>query len=64
MTRQTWEEERDARLLERILTTLEHNQRVLQEILARLPPPPQFKPSVGIVVVPTESAKPSKKQSK
>lgn len=59
MTRQTWEEERDARvlasterLLERILLTEERLLVLMAEVLRRLPPPPVFKPTVGIVVVP------------
>lgn len=54
MTRQTWEEERDAKLLARILEVLEYNRRVLEEILSRLPPPPTFRPTVGIIVIPKD----------
>ena len=49
MSRQTWEEERDAR-------RLEHIERLLEQVLARLPPPPRYLPTVGIVVVPTQAA--------
>ena len=59
MTRQTWEEQRDARSLERHERLLEHillmEERILvlmAEILRRLPPPPQYRPTVGIVVIP------------
>jgi hypothetical protein len=51
VTRQTWEEERDARYLARVLLLLEENQRVLLEILKRLPPPPVFRPTTGIAVI-------------
>jgi hypothetical protein len=51
MTRETWEEERDARILARVLHVLEENQRVLVEILRRLPPPPTFRPTTGIAVI-------------
>jgi hypothetical protein len=51
MTRLTWEEERDAKIIAKMLILLEENQRVLLEILKRLPPPPQFRPTAGIVVI-------------
>lgn len=51
MTRETWEEERDARLLARVLHLEEENQRLMLEILRRLPPPPTFKPTTGIAVI-------------
>jgi hypothetical protein len=51
MTRQTWEEERDARILAEVLILLKENQHVLLEILKRLPPPPQFRPTTGIAVI-------------
>jgi hypothetical protein len=51
VTRQTWEEERDALILERVLILLETNTQLLQEILKRMPTPPQFRPPVAIVVV-------------
>lgn len=58
MTRQTWEEERDARriesterLLERILFTEERLLVLMAEVLRRLPPPPTFRPTKAIVVI-------------
>jgi hypothetical protein len=44
MTRQTWEEERDAQILARILALLE-------EVIKRLPGPPQYKPTTAIVMI-------------
>jgi hypothetical protein len=51
VTRQTWEEERDAKILARVLLLLEANTAVLQEILKRMPAPPQFRPPVAIVMI-------------
>jgi hypothetical protein len=51
MTRLTWEEERDAKILARVLLLLEANTAVLQEILKRMPGPPQYQPTTAIVVV-------------
>jgi hypothetical protein len=48
MTRQTWEEERDARILARVLLVLEE----VFEILKRAFPPPQYRPTTAIVVTP------------
>jgi len=64
MTRQTWEEERDAqllkhneRLLERILFTEEQLVVLMREVLRRLPPPPTFRPTKAIVVTPRDPSK-------
>jgi hypothetical protein len=54
MTRQTWEEERDARLLARIEKMLERVDATLELILDRLPPTPQYLPTIAVVVVPME----------
>jgi hypothetical protein len=56
MTRETWEEERDARILARVLLLLEANTAVLQEILKRMPAPPQYRPPVAIVMIVAPSA--------
>jgi hypothetical protein len=56
VTRATWEEERDARILARIL-------HLLEEIMKRLPAPPQYRPTTAIVVVvdpPGPALKPTK----
>jgi hypothetical protein len=58
MTRQTWEEERDARILARIEKMLERVDATLELILDRLPPPPQYLPTVGIVVIPVPGLTP------
>ena len=58
MTRQTWEEERDARLLARIEKMLERVDATLELILDRLPPPPQYLQTVGIVVIPVPGSTP------
>lgn len=52
MTHDEWEREREARILARILLLLENQQRLLELILHRLPPPPRFRPTVGIIVRP------------
>jgi hypothetical protein len=44
VTQETWKEERDSRHIERILLLLE-------EILKRLPAPPQYQPPVAIVMI-------------
>jgi hypothetical protein len=51
VTRQTWEEERDARILARVLLLLESIAVTLDQVVKRLPAPPQFRPPVAIVVV-------------
>jgi len=51
VTRQTWEEERDARILARVLALLESIAVTLDMVVKRLPAPPQFRPPVAIVVV-------------
>jgi hypothetical protein len=56
VTRQTWEEERDAKILARVLLLLEANTAVLQEILKRMPAPPQYKPTTAIVVIAAPAA--------
>jgi hypothetical protein len=58
MTRQTWEEERDARILARIEKMLERVDATLELILDRIPPPPQYLPTVGIVVIPVPGSTP------
>lgn len=57
MTRQTWEEERDAQLLKRNERLLERILFLLEEVLKQLPPPPTFRPTVGILVVPIDNAR-------
>jgi hypothetical protein len=51
MTRQTWEEEADSRLLHRIEKILERQTELLEEIFKRLPPPPTYLPTNAIVVI-------------
>jgi hypothetical protein len=51
MTRQTWEEERDARILARVLVLLESMNATLNEVLKRLPPPPTYLPTTAIVMI-------------
>jgi len=48
MTRQTWEEELDSHRIERILCLLEEQLGILRRAF----PPPQYKPSIAIVVTP------------
>jgi len=50
MTRQTWEEELDSRRLARI-------ERLVEELVRHLPPPPQYKPTTAIVVTPVAPSK-------
>jgi hypothetical protein len=58
MTRQTWEEVRDARILAHIEQLIERVDTTLALILERLPPPPQYLPTVGIVVIPVPGSTP------
>ena len=51
MTRQTWEEEADSRLLHKIERILERQTLLLEEIVKRLPPPPTFEPTKAVVVI-------------
>ena len=51
MTRETWEEERDSKLLHRIEKLLEQQSLLLEEIFKRLPTPPQYRPTKAVVMV-------------
>jgi hypothetical protein len=62
MTRQTWEEERDARILARIERMIERVDITLAQILERLPPLATFNAPGTATMAPAPVSEPAARQ--